>query len=66
MEHAARIAQASRLIACCDALEQACLQTTSLATIVRCTEATDAAIVELEQALQRQLEPLEEGTLGEP
>ncbi|CAI8947965.1 transporter substrate-binding domain-containing protein [Pseudomonas sp. IT-P260] len=63
---AARIAQASRLIACCDALEQACLQTTSLAAIVRCTEATDAAIVELEQALQRQLEPLEEGTLGEP
>jgi two-component system sensor histidine kinase EvgS len=32
---------------------------------VRCTEATDAAMLELEQALQRQLEN-EEGTMGEP
>ena len=63
---AARIAQASRLIACCDALEQACMQTTPAATIVRCVEATDAAMIELEQALRQQLEPFEESTMTEP
>ena len=63
---AARIAQASRLIACCDALEQACMQTTPAPTIVRCVEATDAAMLELEQALRQQLEPFEESTMTEP
>ncbi|MFJ2281049.1 transporter substrate-binding domain-containing protein [Pseudomonas sp. NPDC087803] len=63
---AARIAQASRLIACCDELEQACLQNAPAPGIERCIEATDAAIVELEQALLQQLEPFGESTMTEP
>ncbi|WP_025113160.1 transporter substrate-binding domain-containing protein [Pseudomonas sp. H1h] len=63
---AARIAQASRLIACCDALEQACTPTSPVPVIVRCVQATDAAMVELEQALQQQLESFEQSTMTEP
>jgi two-component system sensor histidine kinase EvgS len=63
---AARIAQASRLIACCDALEQACTPTSPIPVIVRCVQATDCAMVELEQALQQQLESFEKSTMTEP
>jgi len=63
---AARIAQASRLIAHCEALEQACTPGSPLPTIVRCIQATDAAMVELEQALQQQMDALEKSTMTEP
>jgi two-component system sensor histidine kinase EvgS len=63
---AARIAQASRLIVHCEALEQACTPGSPLPTIVRCIQATDAAMVELEQALQQQMDALEKSTMTEP
>ncbi|MGN8121767.1 transporter substrate-binding domain-containing protein [Pseudomonas sp. 22082] len=52
---AARIAQASRLIDCCDALEQACLQALPWEEIERHCQASRLAILELEQALEQQL-----------
>ncbi|TEA62345.1 MULTISPECIES: transporter substrate-binding domain-containing protein [unclassified Pseudomonas] len=52
---AARIAQASRLIDSCDALEQACLQALPGDEIERRCQASRLAILELEQALEQQL-----------
>lgn len=52
---AARIAQAPRLIDCCDALEQACLQALPEEEIARRCQASHLAILELEQALEQQL-----------
>ncbi|SMQ29934.1 multi-sensor hybrid histidine kinase [Pseudomonas helmanticensis] len=63
---AARIAQASRLIACCEALEQACVQVQSAATIAQHCKTTDTAILELEQALQQQLEQNHKSRMTEP
>ncbi|WP_339454259.1 transporter substrate-binding domain-containing protein [Pseudomonas sp. EA_5y_Pfl2_R50] len=63
---AARIAQATRLIACCDALERACTQAASTAAIAQSSAATDAAMVELEQALQQQLEQTRKSKMSEP
>ncbi|MDI2140476.1 MULTISPECIES: transporter substrate-binding domain-containing protein [unclassified Pseudomonas] len=52
---AARIAQASRLIESCDALEQACLQALPTDEIQRRCKASNLAILELEKALEQQL-----------
>ncbi|AXI62655.1 hybrid sensor histidine kinase/response regulator [Pseudomonas kribbensis] len=52
---AARIAQASRLINCCEALEQACLQALPVEEIERRCKASNFAILELEKALEQQL-----------
>ncbi|WP_095189584.1 transporter substrate-binding domain-containing protein [Pseudomonas sp. Irchel 3E19] len=52
---AARIAQARQLITCCDALEQACQQTLPAEEIRRRREASNLAMLDLEQALQQQL-----------
>ena len=52
---AARIAQATRLIDSCDALEQACQQALPGDEIERRCKASRLAILELEQALEQQL-----------
>lgn len=52
---AARIAQATRLINSCDALEEACVQAMPLEEIERRCHASSLAILELEQALEQQL-----------
>lgn len=52
---AARIAQASRLIERCDALEQACLQALSRDEIEHRAKTCCLVILELEQALEHQL-----------
>jgi len=62
---AARIAQASRLIECCDALEEACQQALASQEIARHWAATSQAMLELEQALQNQLTLADQGTLSE-
>ncbi|MFJ4193500.1 transporter substrate-binding domain-containing protein [Pseudomonas sp. NPDC089534] len=63
---AARIVQATRLIACCEALEQACAHAMPSPQIsLRCKE-TDLALLELEQALQQQLERFEHSRMAEP
>jgi len=53
---AARIAQASRLIDSCDALEKACLQALTVNEIERRCQVSNLAILELEQALEKALE----------
>ena len=63
---AARIAQASRVIDCCDALEQACTQALDTAEIARHCEACNRAMLELEQALQRQLTLTDQSTMSVP
>jgi two-component system sensor histidine kinase EvgS len=63
---AARIAQASRLIACCDALEHACAQVAPAQTLIRHSEATAAAMIDLEQALLQQLEQSHKSKMTEP
>ncbi|WP_447798289.1 transporter substrate-binding domain-containing protein [Pseudomonas moraviensis] len=62
---AARIAQASRLIECCDALEDACQQALPSLEIGRRWQATSQAMLELEQALQHQLALADQGTVSE-
>ncbi|WP_339495503.1 transporter substrate-binding domain-containing protein [Pseudomonas sp. RA_105y_Pfl2_P56] len=63
---AARIAQATRVIECCDALEQACAQALATDEIARRCEASNRAILELEQALQQQLALSDQGTMSVP
>jgi two-component system sensor histidine kinase EvgS len=63
---AARIAQASRVIECCDALELACTQDLATNEIARRCEAINRAILELEQALQQQLALSDQGTMSVP
>ncbi|UEB94345.1 transporter substrate-binding domain-containing protein [Pseudomonas sp. HN2] len=62
---AARIAQASRVIECCDALEDACQQALPSLEIGRRWQATSQAMLELEQALQHQLALADQGTVSE-
>ncbi|MBV4488318.1 transporter substrate-binding domain-containing protein [Pseudomonas sp. SWRI153] len=62
---AARIAQATRLIECCDALEEACLHANATHEIARRWTATSQAMLELEQALQHQLTLADQGTVSE-
>jgi two-component system sensor histidine kinase EvgS len=63
---AARIAQATRVIECCDALEQACAEALTSAEIARHCEASNRAMLELEQALQQQLTLSDRGTMSVP
>ena len=63
---AARIAQAVRVIECCDALEQACAQAMDTDEITRRCEASNRAMVELEQALQQQLALSDQGAMSLP
>jgi two-component system sensor histidine kinase EvgS len=62
---AARIAQASRLIECCDELETACEQALAPQEIARRWAATSQAMLELAQALQQQLTLADQGTVSE-
>ncbi|WP_213026196.1 transporter substrate-binding domain-containing protein [Pseudomonas sp. Seg1] len=63
---AARIAQAVRVIECCEALEQACAQAMDTDEINRRCEASNRAMVELEQALQQQLASSDQGAMSLP
>ncbi|MEE9676755.1 transporter substrate-binding domain-containing protein [Pseudomonas moraviensis] len=62
---AARIAQASRLIECCDELEAACEQALAPQEMARRWAATSQAMLELAQALQQQLTLADQGTVSE-
>ncbi|MCF4994911.1 transporter substrate-binding domain-containing protein [Pseudomonas syringae] len=63
---AARIAQASQVIECCEALEQACVQSSSVQEIASCREACSRAMLDLERALQQQLQHDSQSTMTEP
>ncbi|WP_434596620.1 transporter substrate-binding domain-containing protein [Pseudomonas sp. R4-83] len=63
---AARIAQAARVIECCEALEKACANAAEKTELARHCEATDRAMLELEQALQQQLTLSEQSTMSLP
>ncbi|CAI8963002.1 hypothetical protein EMIT0232MI5_60269 [Pseudomonas sp. IT-232MI5] len=63
---AARIAQASRVIECCDALEQACAEALSTDEIARRCEASNRAMLDLENALQQQLTVSDQSTMSLP
>ncbi|WP_150651951.1 transporter substrate-binding domain-containing protein [Pseudomonas fluorescens] len=63
---AARIAQATRVIESCDALEQACAEALATTEIARRCEASNRAMLELEQALQQQLTLSDRGTMSVP
>ena len=52
---AARIAQATRLIECCEALEKACHDAAPADEVARCNQAMDQAMLELERALLHQI-----------
>jgi len=63
---AARIAQAARVMECCEALEQACVDAVTNDELARHCEASDRAMRELEQALQAQLAALNRSTKSVP
>ncbi|MFJ2486411.1 transporter substrate-binding domain-containing protein [Pseudomonas sp. NPDC087639] len=63
---AARIAQATQVIECCNALEQACAQALPTDEIARLCEASNRAMLELEQALQQQLALSDQSTMSLP
>ena len=63
---AARIAQASRLIECCEALEHACHDTAPEQVVARCLNAMDQAMLELEQALVQQIGLNDDSRMTEP
>ncbi|MBK5378483.1 transporter substrate-binding domain-containing protein [Pseudomonas sp. TH43] len=63
---AARIAQASRVIECCEALEQACMQTLAKEEIARRCAASNQVMLELEHALQQQLDLTDQGRMTVP
>lgn len=63
---AARIAQASRVIECCEALEQACTQTLAKEEIARRCAASNHVMLELEHALQQQLDLTDRGRMTVP
>ncbi|MBC3775910.1 transporter substrate-binding domain-containing protein [Pseudomonas sp. SWRI99] len=63
---AARIAQATRLIECCDALEHACMQGLATDEIARQCEASNQAMLQLEQALRAQLALFDQSTMCRP
>ena len=63
---AARIAKASRVIKCCDALEQACAQPLATDEIARRCEASSQAMLDLEQALRQQLALADRSTMSLP
>jgi two-component system sensor histidine kinase EvgS len=63
---AARIAQATRVIECCDALEQACAEAMSTDEVARRCEASNQAMLDLEHALQQQLAVSDQSTMSLP
>ncbi len=63
---AARIVQASRLIDCCEALEAACHEDFDREKVAGCCKAMERAMLELEDALLRQIEHYDEGKMPEP
>lgn len=63
---AARIAQASRLIECCEALEKACHDSAPTRVVTRCKNAMDQAMLELEQALMQQIGLNDDSRMTEP
>jgi two-component system sensor histidine kinase EvgS len=63
---AARIAQASRVIESCEALEQACTQALAKDEIARRCAASNRVMLELEHALQQQLALTDQGRMTLP
>ncbi|MBV4457446.1 transporter substrate-binding domain-containing protein [Pseudomonas sp. COR58] len=63
---AARIVQAGCVIDCCEALEQACAQALPATEIRLCCRRSDRALLELDRALQQQLDRLACGRTVEP
>ncbi len=63
---AARIAQAAKVIECCEALEQACINAAPADELARHCEASSQAMLDLEQALQQQLALSEQSTMSLP
>ncbi|MGE8144980.1 transporter substrate-binding domain-containing protein [Pseudomonas frederiksbergensis] len=63
---AARIAQASRVIDCCQALENACHDPAPADEVAKCIHAMDLAMLELERALQQQIGPNANSKMAEP
>ncbi|MEO6676851.1 MAG: transporter substrate-binding domain-containing protein [Pseudomonas sp.] len=63
---AARIAQASRLIDCCQALEEACHYPATDNEVSRCIKNMDQAMLELECALLQQIHLNTKGKMPEP
>jgi two-component system sensor histidine kinase EvgS len=62
---AARIVQASRLLHSCEALERACHEVFHRANVTECSNAVESAMLDLEQALQRQLRQNDDSTMKE-
>ncbi|VVM49505.1 Virulence sensor protein BvgS [Pseudomonas fluorescens] len=63
---AARIVQASRLIDRCEALEAACHEDSDREKVAGCCKSMERTMLELEDALLRQIEHYDEGKLPEP
>ncbi|MFS2198625.1 transporter substrate-binding domain-containing protein [Pseudomonas sp. Pseusp3] len=63
---AARIVQASRLIDRCEALEAACHGGFDRGTLAECCKSMERTMLELEDALLRQIEEYDEGKVTEP
>jgi two-component system sensor histidine kinase EvgS len=63
---AARIAHATRLIECCEALETACRNAVVRGEVVRCSKAIDQVMLDLEQALLKQIDPDDKGKMTKP
>ncbi|WP_310269095.1 transporter substrate-binding domain-containing protein [Pseudomonas sp. 3296] len=63
---AARIVQASRLIDSCEALESACREAFHPENLADCTQAIKHAMLELEHALQQQIEHNDRSRMMEP
>lgn len=63
---AARIVQARRLIESCEALERACHENLPAQHVNQCCLALENAMLELEQALQRQIAQIHNSTMTEP
>ncbi|RON48186.1 transporter substrate-binding domain-containing protein [Pseudomonas frederiksbergensis] len=63
---AARIAQASRLIECCESLELACHDAACADEVARCIHAMDQAMLELERAFAHQIDLNANSKTAEP
>ncbi|MFY0731447.1 transporter substrate-binding domain-containing protein [Pseudomonas sp. NFX15] len=63
---AARIVQATRLIERCEALEVACHGDVDSEKVAECCRSMQRAMLELEHALLRQIEPSDESKMTEP
>jgi two-component system sensor histidine kinase EvgS len=63
---AARIVQASRLIDSCEALEAACHEDFDREKVAGCCKSMECAMLELDDALLRQIDHYDEGKVTEP